>query len=221
MRARLRRGWGRFTAIDWAKWGTLIAAVAAAAGLIFTGISTFYGVKVSQAQLDQAKEESSDKEREQASRVAIWTEGAKNSNNLVLANRSLDPVRVPTLLFLADFETGTDSWGNAYDIFMGGIPPCSKYTITPKLVNLEDGSGRKLPNDAVFTALFVAFTDSAGNSWIRLQSGKLAPRTDLRGVENAYALIKERKYKLRKGEDQQDLMMMPPEPLEDCSPDSK
>ncbi|MFF5968250.1 hypothetical protein ACFY64_31910 [Streptomyces collinus] len=108
--------------------GAVIAAVAALGGLIFTAITSLYGAKVAQDQLEQSQEDSDRAKREQASRVSYWVD--IDGGRLHLANRSLDPVQEVRLWFTAGslgvwWQSGS-SRPVRFAVYLRSVPPCSE-----------------------------------------------------------------------------------------------
>ncbi|MEV7001737.1 hypothetical protein AB0N62_29120 [Streptomyces sp. NPDC093982] len=89
--------------IDWAKASAVVAVVAAIAGLLLTGISTFYGALVAREQLGQAREDARIRAEDQASKVTFWVEDRdlKNGHLLHVMNRSPDAITRVHVLIIA------------------------------------------------------------------------------------------------------------------------
>lgn len=72
---------------------TVVAALAAAGGLIFSGWTGYYSVRTAQDQLDQSREDADREQRQQAVLVSTWVQkGEKEQTTGFLTNRSLDPI---------------------------------------------------------------------------------------------------------------------------------
>ncbi|MFE7403167.1 hypothetical protein [Streptomyces sp. NPDC057557] len=138
----------------------------AAISLIATAISTYYSAAVSKDQLDQSREDSELKAREQASRVTFWTEYSKDGQKLVIGNRSLDPFTMLGLLFDVNSETAyrTDD-RSFYDAPPATIAPCTKVFITPPMIRLKNG--KRLTKSATFNPQWLRFSDAKGDTWAR------------------------------------------------------
>ncbi|UKY47868.1 hypothetical protein [Streptomyces inhibens] len=193
-------------------------------GLIFTGVSTYYGAKVAQDQLDQSRKTTDEESRAQASRVYMWSEPSKNytyATNGVFANRSLDPV---TILDLAFTTFGIDNkTGKSYDelhdvIVIHPIQPCSSFTITPPDIIRGDGERYSAENTYV-DLLLIYFRDTNGKQWVRAGDGKLSPVEGNFGIADFKKMLGHRLDAFKQVNDvkQPDVMNPKGKPLEDCA----
>ncbi|MEW2436732.1 hypothetical protein AB0952_21700 [Streptomyces caniferus] len=158
----------------------MIASLVAAGGLAFTGISTYYGAKVADDQLDQSRGTAEEKSRAQASRISMWSEPSKSpiSTKGVFANRSLDTVNILNLVFTA--SEFNDQTGETHDelyspMILHPIQPCSKFTIETQDLRRSDGK-RYLPEATDINVLLISFRDAKGKTWVRTNDGKLSPK---------------------------------------------
>ncbi|MFI2300155.1 hypothetical protein ACH5AL_15130 [Actinacidiphila glaucinigra] len=86
--------------------------IAGISTLLFTGIATYYGARVSADQLEQSREDAEQKTREQATRISFWSENRKDQHLVHLVNRSPDPLFDAYFRILAiDLQGGHDSGG--------------------------------------------------------------------------------------------------------------
>ncbi|MER5949521.1 hypothetical protein ABT127_26065 [Streptomyces sp. NPDC001904] len=148
--------------LPWTTIGTVVGAMAAIGGLIFSGVATYYSAVVAQQQLEQTREDSEKEDRSQAARVNFWTEEpAKGSEQtLHLMNRSLDPVTDITALLWGDSDAG---------IQLEVLPPCSELDLKlSELTQAIDGGRIKLPSGEF--SIFMQYTDSDGKLWERSQT---------------------------------------------------
>lgn len=160
------RSW--YGSVDWAKHTTVIAAVVAAAGLGVTAWGTLVTARVAEDQLAQSKVASEERAKRQASRITWWSQLQKGEYAAVIANRSLDPVRVILAVRYGD----TDSWGKYGAIRMHELPPCSRVVIPrSKLSEGPSRRGTRYVHSLVVTEL--RFTDTYGQSWTRRADGTL------------------------------------------------
>ncbi|ALO13616.1 hypothetical protein AQF52_8035 [Streptomyces venezuelae] len=146
-------------------WATALTAIAAAIGLFFSGLVASSSVDATRRQFDQDR-------RQQAGRVAHWTEPVGElSETVVIVNRSLDPVSNVEMLFYAPdaginpvvhewLSLGLDSWT---------MPPCTQLVIAPGPIDaflrgygIEQGGA---PIRAI------RFVDSDGRLWERDEGG--------------------------------------------------
>ncbi|MGW4026188.1 hypothetical protein [Streptomyces sp. NPDC005009] len=153
--------------IPWIHVGTVIGVVAGVGSLVFTGIATYYGAVTAQEQLAQAREDSEQQQRNQASRMAFWEEdaGRLEDEALHLVNRSADPVTNIDVR-LAVTYLGKEYQISARDI---NVPPCMEVVYRPAKMTawLDDGQLVNLSRMTGWSTLLVAFTDSAGVDWAR------------------------------------------------------
>lgn len=74
-------------------WGTFISAIAAAAGLIVSGVATWTAVAALNDQREQSVTEAEEQTRARAGRVSVWAEETWDSKATIhIMNRSADPV---------------------------------------------------------------------------------------------------------------------------------
>lgn len=190
-RVRLRRSRLRNRAIQsressnalatWlSSWGTFLSAVAAAAGLIISGIATYAAVQTVEDQRATLEEEQAEELRSQASRVTAWQRIAAvrdtplpEGGALHVRNRSPDAITGWGIVFdegrPSRVKPGsawppeeTLSSDTAMYILYTPLPPCSELIVDVEQL-LDD------PDSFVG----VSFYDSRGVRWIRLRDGKL------------------------------------------------
>ncbi|MGW0770797.1 hypothetical protein [Streptomyces sp. NPDC002676] len=176
----------------------MIGALAVIGGLLFTGIATYFGARVSQDQLEQSREDAEREARSQARQVSYWFDLRSGRAVLHVMNRSPDPVdyalmRYELRIFSAD-NSHTATMANV-EFVTGPLPPCSIKTVEPADLRLSDGTGKqtRLPNRTMIAENpYFAFTDRDGRVWGRLE-GRLSPRLV---SEEALNKHKENRYKM-------------------------
>ncbi|WP_369247203.1 hypothetical protein [Streptomyces sp. R41] len=168
--------------------GTVIAALAAIGGLIFTAIATYYSAATSQDQLRQSKdqlqqsrEEASQAARAQALRVTYWYDQNDEFDrpsdapmHLHLMNRSPDPVQALFLQFTLQ-DAGVDATREV-NIVLTSLPPCSELVLNQEFlrVDLEKAfPWRKLTPGETLGVNWLSFTDRDSVRWTR-SDGKLS-----------------------------------------------
>ncbi|MFE7586425.1 hypothetical protein ACFU5Y_33215 [Streptomyces gardneri] len=184
--------------------GAIITIVASVAGLLTTGVATFYSASVARAQLRQSQQAAEDKRREHAARVSYWvdvqTDGTKR---LHLTNRSPDPIANATMLFDTEYPGLYDKRIPATEqvifiVKVPSVPPCSdlvftsndmRYTTDENVTHPADG--HPLPDlpgtdwqqfstpPDYLTIHWVTYTDRDGAMWTRDGSGLLTQPTEL------------------------------------------
>ncbi|MEV8204326.1 hypothetical protein ACWD9X_23425 [Streptomyces sp. NPDC005075] len=118
--------------MDWAKHTTVFAALIAAVGLGVTAWGTLMSARVAEDQLEQSKEQRSERSMSQASRITAWVE----EDNTVVANRSLDPADV-YLQAWAVRSNKQDVLGSDPSrdlVYVGTVPPCLRLSIPGDLL---------------------------------------------------------------------------------------
>ncbi|MCB5164393.1 hypothetical protein LG634_06035 [Streptomyces bambusae] len=139
-------------------WATALTALTAAIGLLFSGMVAMSSVDASRKELERDR-------RRQAGRVGYWTQDAAgDSETVIIANRSLDPVTRVDLWFHApDAGVDTYEW-----VFVGfdAIPPCTRLVFAPRTIDdyLQGRFGIE-PGGAPIRA--IQFYDGDGRWWIR------------------------------------------------------
>jgi hypothetical protein len=167
---------------DWIQISTLVAALAAAGGLVFSGWTGYYSVRTAQDQLDQSRADADRELRQQAVLVSTWTQ-ADGSNALrgepggvtgFITNRSLDPVD-QVLVGIATQKGGdpvtTQTNRPKILLYLGLLPPCSRVTISAAAAKRALASR----TDREYVISGVSFVDVYGQRWARVSSGPLEP----------------------------------------------
>ncbi|GAA1501165.1 hypothetical protein [Streptomyces synnematoformans] len=114
---------------DLATWGTVITIAVGLAGLLLTGIGTFYGAWVARDQLEQSREDAETKRRAHATRVSTWADRKPDGTWRVhVANRSPDPVTGIGVSFEAFFDD-PDNRQVSIPVAWPSIPPCAELVI--------------------------------------------------------------------------------------------
>lgn len=173
--------------------GTMIAAIAAAIGLIFSGATTLYSVLVSQDQL-QASRDSNEKDKiAQAERVNAWSDSdlidkknwSKFTQFIYIENRSADTVYAPVVYF--DYietlknDTRGERWKQKTMVFAVGrfLPACTRIKIKSELVLQRyyipgDGKGTENAMPA-YGGVGINFYDTSGVAWDRFSGDRNSP----------------------------------------------
>lgn len=163
---------------------TVVAALAAAGGLIFSAWTGYYSVQTAQDQLDQSREDADRELRQQAVLVSTWTQvtggssappGEPGETSGFITNRSLDPVdHVIVSIFAGGSEPNVDAArpkGPQTMFYLGSLPPCSRVTIPAVAVK----RALTVPLDVDYKIAGVSFVDVYGQQWARVSSGPLQP----------------------------------------------
>ncbi|MDF3148396.1 MULTISPECIES: hypothetical protein [unclassified Streptomyces] len=149
--------------------------------LLFTGIATYYGARVSQGQLQQSQEDAERDARDQAAHLAFWigneedlsSPGGKVSSVHVM-NRSPDPVTEVTVAYYVDVYEQNDKeevvhiQRGYYFRELRSMPPCSEaiFETDPWWVEeLAEHPHGLLTAEIVVR--HVTFTDREGVDWVR------------------------------------------------------
>ncbi|UNS97420.1 hypothetical protein MMF93_13620 [Streptomyces tubbatahanensis] len=208
--------------INWANGATVVAALTAAVGLVFTAISTYYGARVAEDQLEQSRADAQRKIQRQANLVSVWATDFPERAGIV-ANRSPDPVGPLMFVFWAyDDSFGIPIGGYYYELTATSLAGCSQIVIAPD--KLKELRGRHAPKGGI-SMWGVRFLDTNGRQWAREAAG---PPEEVRGTSflEPSRLWKNVERKIRKAErsstprgsgGQTELAKHNPEPLEDCS----
>ncbi|MDQ0904210.1 hypothetical protein QFZ22_000195 [Streptomyces canus] len=165
--------------VDWMMIATVVAAFAAAGGLIFSGWTSYYSVETARDQLAQSREEADRELRQQAVLVSAWTQqGEKEQTTGFITNRSLDPVHQVIVALSTKLEGDPRTFPIDYKesmvlVDVGSLPPCSRVTIPAVLAKHQLGPGFAL--DVNYTIPGVSFVDVYGKRWARPSSGPLQP----------------------------------------------
>jgi hypothetical protein len=149
---------------DLARHAAVLAAVVAAASLAVTAWGTYKSAQVADDQLIKSREDSAKEGRAYAVRVTWWGE----HDLTVVANRSLDPVRMST--YLRDkAQRGTDK---VTYVHFGVIPPCSAVSVPNSLLSATASKLSRPPNED-WAMQGLHFDTVDGKSWVRSGSGRL------------------------------------------------
>ncbi|MFF4501826.1 hypothetical protein [Streptomyces sp. NPDC001401] len=162
----------------------MISALAAAVGLIFSGIVTVLGAQAAQDQRQQQAADSARERRQQAAQISYWWEySSKGEADLIINNRSLDPVYSLTV-----YLRYQSSWikvpgeGNAphqprkgstvgyeFDV----VPPCTRLDLTEVVMAKTWQQSLDYVPDSVRLVEIPAMTfqDASGANWKRRETG--------------------------------------------------
>lgn len=149
-------------------WGTFIAGMASALGLIFSAVATFLALAAYQNQTHQAQQsaqqaaqQAADKKNEQAQKVKTWSSGSTS----YISNSSEDPIYEVSISPIV-IHIGSSS--KLTVLHFSSIPPCTVQSITSPVPPSKDANREPPVNlDGVWTLYWsmVWFTDSQGQSW--------------------------------------------------------
>lgn len=172
--------------IDWMKAATVVAALAAAGGLIFSAWTSYYSVQTAQDQLDQSREDADRELRQQAVLVSTWTQidgsnaarGEPGVTTGYIANRSLDPIDQVVVGLSTELEGDPRTFPLDYKeaktmLYLGALPPCSRVTLPAIVAKHQLGPGT--PLEVSYHIPGVSFIDVYGQQWARPSSGPLQP----------------------------------------------
>ncbi|MGW7052989.1 hypothetical protein [Streptomyces sp. NPDC054887] len=113
--------------------GMIVTIGASIAGLVFTGVATWYSAAVADDQLKQSREAEEEKERAQAALISYWVDLQHNGRSrLHLMNRSPDPISEVQMTFAVTLPSdGRDNPRVFFAVKMPSVPPCSDMLFTP------------------------------------------------------------------------------------------
>ncbi|MFE2072116.1 hypothetical protein [Streptomyces misionensis] len=168
--------WQRFRRTRWGELitvtGTVIAAVAAIAGLWFQAVATYWSQQTAKDQLAQSGEANEQEKRQQAAEVAFWPEGHQGYWNapkyVHVVNRSPDPVTN------VEMRLGGSPIGVVMNL--GTLPPCSDSVISGEGLVVTANEFRKHPRPIDKTEAKgwwpreIQFVDRNGLFWDRQQT---------------------------------------------------
>lgn len=160
-------------------WGTFIAGIAAAIGLILSAVATFVSVAAYHSQSDAAKQQAEDEQMQQVKSVTISASGSK----YYVANNSDKPITQISVALPFSEPSPNSKEGHllVFALFsMPSIPACTVRSIDAgealKLVHADEGFDLN-PNmtvapDAVMAESGeVEFMDESGHLWWLLGAG--------------------------------------------------
>ncbi|NJP99350.1 hypothetical protein [Streptomyces zingiberis] len=140
--------------------------MAAIGGLIFTGIATYYSAWVAQDQLEQSRDESVQKARDQASRVTFWEENSLygKTREIHLVNRSPDPVSLIQVVIRVSGPVED----NRLLLADRNLPPCTEIAFNAAdLIISPTAKDNSFLGDATWRIESLTFTDRNGRVWVR------------------------------------------------------
>ncbi|MFI6645683.1 hypothetical protein [Streptomyces sp. NPDC050504] len=174
--------------------GAVVTIVASIGGLVTTAVGTIWSARVAADQLEQSREQTEEKQRDQAARVSYWVgRGQKGEGRLQVMNRSADPVANLGITFVVT-EGDTRRGPVAFKVVLPSLPPCSSVVIEGKSLRYTKADPQKdrgtywlpvteandfdldlkdLPDYAAFDRAGIDFQDRDGTYWLR-QRGRLA-----------------------------------------------
>ncbi|GAA2438349.1 hypothetical protein GCM10010273_14910 [Streptomyces lavendulocolor] len=162
-------------AVDWNATATMLTGIAAVAGLLFTGISTYYGSRTARDQLEQSVQDANVSDSRQAEQVTVWPRREKNGGaGLVLTNRSPAPVS-DVYLRISAIPGASDR--NAEPVHLGpalsirALAPCSTVFLPASVIRAE--LGPVWTPDTALEARTLWFRDAQGRRWRREPTGEL------------------------------------------------
>lgn len=140
--------------IPWAHVGTVIGALAAIGGLVFTAVATYYSAAVSDDQLQESRQAADRAERAQAARVSFWVDTESGDRRFHVMNRSPDPVTE------VSFRGGAPLTGPVL-MTWDSLAPCQDFVIP---VTSVVKPGALMPGDPELD-----FRDRNGKAWQRTE----------------------------------------------------
>lgn len=177
---RSRRDEPRPVLSDWlSSWGTFISAIAAAIGLIVSGIATWAAVRSLNEQQADSKQEDQLRAREQASQVSTWLEdGDPFSGVVVIDNYSVYPIEKWGLYLRVDADSNPSKSDFNVPPRAEGvtnvIPPCTRVLIN--LVKFRKDVAMDLNDVDASRDIYVEginFEDAQGKAWHRQMANSL------------------------------------------------
>ncbi|MEV0176318.1 hypothetical protein AB0I00_35040 [Streptomyces sp. NPDC050803] len=162
--------------IDWTRWGAVVGVVAGIGTLLFTGVATYYGARVSADQLAQSRESAERQSRDQATRISFWIDRTPTGEARVhLMNRSPDPVTGVVLDFSVEVARPNSQIvvrdRVSFSVELLSAPPCSEMVFDEREMKYKDDGMEdwtELPDPILaINVEFVFFTDRDGVLWAR------------------------------------------------------
>ncbi len=171
----------RSSASEWlTTWGTFISAVAAAGGLVVSGIASWTAVATLQDQREESAESEAAAQSHQASRVSVWLDydhrhflPSHGEQTAYILNRSPDPINSWEIMI--DFPPKSGSGlpstppGLSSGMFVEPrqtIPPCTLVKFDASDISTDDfASSQTSEGPAAVTG--IEFSDSYGRRWRR------------------------------------------------------
>lgn len=132
------------------KVGVIATIVASVAGLITTGVATFYSARVADDQLKQSRQAAEEKKQAQAARVSYWVDIEPGGmSRLHLMNRSPDPISNVAMTFVVPLERTVDNrWDieqASFSVRLPSVPPCSDMVFTTDNMKYYGNTGPRDP----------------------------------------------------------------------------
>lgn len=153
--------------------GTLMAGIAATAGLIFTGVTTIYTAESTRAQTrQQEKQEEADARAQASSLNLLYSMADKDQNEIEVSNSSNQAIyKVEIAFTFGVFKKFAIEPEGTYvvDAIIGDLGPCQKKTVDPALAAKrylrisEDEEVRTINQDGIVAQ----FYDADGAMWWR------------------------------------------------------
>ncbi|MEX1659161.1 hypothetical protein ABZ960_39400 [Streptomyces pseudovenezuelae] len=160
---------------NWEKVAAITAAAAAATGLIFSAWTTYISQEIARDQLSHSKDQDIQEDRSQAILANAWVVFRKGTQELVVVNRSLDPIKDVTVgIIVSGYPESNDKELKVAALGVtDAIPPCSKVEIKTKGIYATDGGKNVLIETAFIDDYFLAFRDANAKEWEREKDGEI------------------------------------------------
>ncbi|MEU9218843.1 hypothetical protein AB0D47_20105 [Streptomyces sp. NPDC048376] len=165
--------------------GAIVTILGTVGSLAFGAITAYLDYQVSIDQLQQSEDEEQERIRDQASKVAVWSENLSEGRQLKLyvMNRSLAPIHnLRIKLESAYFTKGPVTWATfTYDA--GTIPPCTTLVI-PADGFLHAKKDRKPIKLAMMNPMWFYFFDGQYRMWMNTGSKLISDRDTIYAEED-------------------------------------
>ncbi|MEU0977989.1 hypothetical protein ABZ488_02100 [Streptomyces griseus] len=155
--------------IPWVHVGTALTVVAAIGGLIFTGVTTYYGTKTSSDQLQQSREEDEKEGRAQAEQISFHMSGGNSSEDVHIVNRSSRPIHDPRAIFWIEFMGVDEKLERTYYTtgWAGDLDACQELVFSSADFDPAPPPMRRHVRQGDPQILLLNFTDQDGKKWNR------------------------------------------------------
>ncbi|MGQ4465249.1 hypothetical protein ACN6LC_004649 [Streptomyces violaceoruber] len=161
--------------VIWA--GAIVTILGTVGSLAFGAITAYLDYQVSVDQLGQSEEEEQERIRDQASKVAVWSENLSEGRQfkLYVMNRSLAPIHnLRIRLKSAYFTKGPVTWAT-FTFDAGTVPPCTTLII-PADGFLYAQKDRKPVELAMMDPMWFYFHDGQYRMWMNTGSDLISDR---------------------------------------------
>ncbi|MFK4801700.1 hypothetical protein ACI3K5_23835 [Streptomyces sp. MPA0124] len=161
--------------------GAIVTILGTVGSLAFGAITAYLDYQVSVDQLQQSEDAEQERIRDQASKVAVWSENLAKDRKpkLYVMNRSLAPIHSLRIRLESSYLTeGRVTWATfTYDA--GTVPPCTTLVIP------ADGflKGRKPVELAMMNPMWFYFFDGQYRMWMNTGSELISDRDTIHAEE--------------------------------------